>query len=257
MTLIHGHRICHCRRCIGHVVGTPAGPIQGRRVTDKEYNEHDKQTRLEGRRVQRRYVVPCYRCYVVNVIYSLGSSRRESVNQRNLDEVLRLGKELEERARVFRPPVQLSFRVPPHHDSPEPSVETPDDPSDLVEQRTLALRNDAVNRPVIKFEKWVVATSGKLSKFSSARDAELHAAASALQLRLGLQAQALRNLTRQNWYCQREKAAAEFEVARMRRPARSVEFDCGMSLSRIPGFATQLRTLGSPICAEERNPQDA
>ena len=255
MTLIHGHRVCRCRRCIGHVVGTPAGPIQGRKVTDKEYSEHYKQTMLEERRTRRRYAIFCC-CCIVNFIHPLRRSRRESANQRNLDEVRRLRKELEERTRAFRPPIQLSFRIPPHHNSPVPSLEMPDDPNDLLEQRSLALRNDAVNHPMIEFERWIVTSSGRLSKFSSARDAELHAAAADLQLQLGLQTRALRNLTRENWYRQREQAAAEFEIAKLRKPAQSVEFDCGESLSRALGYATGLRTLGSPVHTEECNPQD-
>ena len=157
-------------------------------------------------------------------------SRLESVNQRNLNEILRLGKELEERANTFRSPIQLSFRFPPRHDSPEPPVAMPDDANDLLEQRTLALRNDVVNRPVIEFEKWIMSSSGKLSNFLSSRDAELRTAASDLQLQLGLQAQALRDLTRQNWYHQREQATTEFEVAKLKKPTRSLEFDCSTSI---------------------------
>jgi len=132
-----------------------------------------------------------------------------------------------------------------------------EDPNDLMEQRTLALRNDAMNYPVTGFNKWITASSGKLSKFSSMDDAEVRAAASDLQSRLESQARALRNLTRKIWYRQREQAAAEFEVARLRKPVRSVEFDCSASLSHIPGYATQLRPLGRPVCAEERNHQDS
>ena len=57
MTLIHGHRICQCWRCVGHIVDTPAGPLKGRRVTRGEYSQHEKQGRFEERQASR-YVAP-------------------------------------------------------------------------------------------------------------------------------------------------------------------------------------------------------
>ena len=75
---MHGHKVWRCRRCIGHAVGTPAGPIQGRKVTDKEGSEHYKQTMLEERRTRCQYAIFC--CCIVNVIYPLRRSRRESAN---------------------------------------------------------------------------------------------------------------------------------------------------------------------------------
>ena len=225
MTLIHGHRICQCRRCIGHVVDTPAGQLKGKRLTRGEHGEHERQRRFEERRTLHRYVVP----YVLSKSTSLmGPSRtnRESASRRNLGEVTRLRKELGERACSFRPPVRLVFKFLPLHDSPEPPVEPPGDVNDLLEHRTLSLRNHSANLPVIEFEKWITTSIGRLSKFSSAKDTELRDAASDLYFELELQARTLRNLVRQEWYRQRDLAVAQSNVATLRKPVRSTEFDC-------------------------------
>ena len=223
MTLIHGHRICQCRRCIGHVVNTPAGPLKGKYLTRGEYGEHERWGRFEERRASHRYVV-----YNVLSTSLMRPSRtdRESTSQRNLNEIAKLRKELEERARSFRAPVGLSFRFPPLNDSPEPPAEPSDDVNDILEQRTLSLRNHSANLPVIELEKWITTSIGRLSKFLSAKDAELRNAASDLHLDFGLQARALRNLVRQEWYQQRELAVAQSTVAMLRKPVRSAEFDC-------------------------------
>ena len=179
---------------------------------------------------------PVGNCSVTGMAHSLGFSFRKSANQRNLDEVRLLKKELEKRTRSFRPPIQLSFRFPPHHDSPEPLAGKPEDPNNLLEQRTLALRDDAVNRPIVEFEKWIKSSSGKLSRVSPAHDEELDATTSDLQLQLESQSEALRNLIRQNWYHQRERAVAEFEIAKLKRPTRSVVFDCSESSDDVLGY---------------------
>lgn len=115
------------------------------------------------------------------MIYLARSSRRDSISQRSLDEIRLLSKELEQKIRVFRPPIQLSFRFPPCHDSLEPPYEKPDDPNDLLEQRTLALRGDAINSPVADFQKWITASNRKLQRLP-ARDVELRAGISDLQV---------------------------------------------------------------------------
>ena len=252
MTLIHGHRICQCRRCVGHVVDTPAGPLKGKRLTRGEYSEHERWGRFEERRASHWYVD-------FNVLLAplMRPSRenRGSTSRRNLNEVAKLREELEERARSFRAPVGLSFRFPPLSDSPEPPVEPSGDVNDILEQRTLSLRNHSTNLPVIELEKWITTSTGRLSKFSSAKDVELRNAASDLHLDLGLQARTLRNLVRQEWYRQRELAVAQSSVAMLRKPARSAEFDCCAFWFAFP-TTNPLITHDSVILSKEHNPQD-
>lgn len=231
MTLIHGHRICQCRRCIGHVVDTPAGPLKGKRLTRGEYSEHERQGRFEGRRASRRYVA----CYTLPTsLIEPSRTNRESAGRRNLNEVVNLRKELEERICSFEAPMRLSFRFPPLSDSPDPPTEPSGDVNDILEQRTLSLRNHSMNLPITEFDKWITTSIGKLSKFSSAKDVELRNVASDLLLDLGLQAQALRDTVRQEWYRQRELAVAQSSVAVLRKPVRSVEFDCCTSWFALP-----------------------
>jgi hypothetical protein len=223
MTLIHGHRICQCRRCIGHVVDMPGGPIKGRRVTRGEYSQHEKRGRFEEKCASNRYVTR--RLSSMSLI-GFSRTNRGSASRRNLNEISQLEKELEQRAHSFCAPTKLSFTFPPVKDSPEPPLEKSSDPNDLLEHRTLSLRNHSANLPVIEFEKWIATSIGRLSKFLSAKDSELRTAASDLHLKLELQAQVLRKLVRQEWYRQRELAVAQSSVAMLRKPVRSAEVDC-------------------------------
>ena len=193
--------------------------------------------------------------FQLNPLMSPSRENRGSTSRRNLNELAELRKELEERARSFHAPVGLSFRFPPLSDSPEPPVEPSGDVNDILEQRTLSLRNQSANLPVIELEKWITTSIGRLSKFSSAKDTELRDAASDLHLDLGLQARTLRNLVRQEWYRQRELAVAQSSVAMLRKPVRSAEFDCCAFWFALP-TANPLITHDSVIFSKEHNPQD-
>lgn len=153
-----------------------------------------------------------------------------------------MGKELEQRASAFRPPTQLFFNFPPVEGSPEPPLEKPGDANDLLEHRTLCLRNHTANSQVIEFEKWIAASIGRLSKFSAAKDAGLRTAASNLHSKLELQAKSLRNHVIQEWYRQKELAVAQSSIAMLRKPVRAAEFDCCVSL-RNSGIAPAERLL--------------
>lgn len=141
----------------------------------------------------------------------------------NLSEILRLGKELEDRISDFRTPRCIHFAFPPGLDSFDPPASPSDDPNDLLNP---LLRDHPENRPITEFKSWIAATLGRLSKFVTCEDAPVQVVVSTLQSRLELQARDIYNLIRQEWL--RQKGDSQFyeKVTILKKPRNSLTYDC-------------------------------